>query len=136
MRTLIIILLLISASTFAQTSADRKKLLIGKWQETSRDTTLKGKQPDAFCKTKNFCRVHEFTADQKYFLTNDGTPISLDNGNWKFKGDSLIRSNSRGQIGYKIEQLTKDRLVLSVWEGGFKKNKWDKPGYIFFKKQP
>jgi hypothetical protein len=135
MRLLIIILFFVSFGGHAQTTSEKKKLLVGKWKETLRDTSLKGKKPDLYCSTNYYCKVHEFTADQKYLLTNNGEPIKFDNGSWKFKGDSIIRSNSRGRIGYKIEKLTNDELILSVWEGGSKKNKWDKPGYIFFKKQ-
>lgn len=137
MRTLIIILFLISFSTFSQTPTDRKKLLVGKWKETNRDTTIKSKRPDIFCKEKTYCFIYEFTDGQKYLETNSGTPITSESGGWKFKGDSIILTfDGGGRVGYKIDKLTKDQLILSVWEGGSKKSKWDKPGYIFFKKQP
>jgi len=137
MRTLIIIFIFASFTTMSQTVADKKKLLVGKWHETTRDTTIKSKRPDMFCKEKNYCFVHEFTDGQKYLETNSGTPITAESGSWKFKGDSIIMTYDRGgRLGYKIIKLTKDQLILSVWETGSKKFKWEKPGYIFFKKAP
>lgn len=128
---------LIVTNSFGQTTADKKKLLVGKWKETKRDTTIKSKRPDTYCKEKYYCYVHEFTETQKYLETNGGTPVTSEFGSWKFKGDSLILTFDRGgRVGYKIDKLTADILILSVWEVGIKKFAWEKPGYIFFKKIP